>query len=173
MAHQVGSGLTNSAVWQKRNQRHGTKPLKNWLQRSKSGTIPEKRLKPTLTGDANFNAIYETSRRKNFRPRTLIPKLKIQLEFLSELHDRDFAAGYAGVFLVGSLEKKSARHHGIHLTMDFSAKEAYSCTGYKRAILNTDKPNPFFIQTPHNLIADGCKRIVTYWRYKDILKENC
>jgi len=39
-------------------------------------------------------------------PRKLIPKLKIQLEFVSELHDKDLARGYAGVFLKGALERK-------------------------------------------------------------------
>lgn len=39
-------------------------------------------------------------------PQTLIPKLKTQLEFVGKLHDKDLAAGYAGVFLVDSLEKK-------------------------------------------------------------------
>jgi len=35
-----------------------------------------------------------------------MPKLKIQLEMVRELHDKDPAAGYAGVFLPDSLEKK-------------------------------------------------------------------
>ena len=39
-------------------------------------------------------------------PRKLIPKLKTQLEVVRELHDKDLAAGYAGVFLPDSLEKK-------------------------------------------------------------------
>lgn len=39
-------------------------------------------------------------------PQRLIPKLKSQLEVVSKLHDKDLAAGYAGVFLVDSLEKK-------------------------------------------------------------------
>jgi len=39
-------------------------------------------------------------------PQKLIPKLKTQLEFVSELHDKDLARGYAGVFLRDSLEKK-------------------------------------------------------------------
>jgi integrase len=39
-------------------------------------------------------------------PRKLIPKLKTQLEMVRELHDKDLAAGYAGVFLPDSLEKK-------------------------------------------------------------------
>ena len=38
--------------------------------------------------------------------RKLIPKLKTQLEMVRELHDKDLAAGYAGVFLPDSLEKK-------------------------------------------------------------------
>jgi len=39
-------------------------------------------------------------------PQTLIPKLKIQLEVVSKLHDKDLAADYDGVFLVDALEKK-------------------------------------------------------------------
>ncbi len=39
-------------------------------------------------------------------PQTIIPELKTQLETVSELHDKDLAADYAGVFLVDSLEKK-------------------------------------------------------------------
>jgi len=36
----------------------------------------------------------------------LLPKLKTQLAVVNELHEKDLAAGYAGVFLVDSLEKK-------------------------------------------------------------------
>ena len=39
-------------------------------------------------------------------PERLIPNLKNQLALVSALHDLDIAAGYAGVFLVDSLEKK-------------------------------------------------------------------
>ncbi len=39
-------------------------------------------------------------------PKTLTPKLKTQLKVVGELHDRDLAAGYAGVFLPDALEKK-------------------------------------------------------------------
>ena len=39
-------------------------------------------------------------------PQKLIPKLKTQLEAVSNLHTQDVAAGYAGVFLADSLEKK-------------------------------------------------------------------
>ncbi len=39
-------------------------------------------------------------------PQTLIPQLKTQLEFVSKLHEKDLARGYAGVFLIDSLEKK-------------------------------------------------------------------
>jgi len=39
-------------------------------------------------------------------PQRLIPKLKTQLAVVSDLHDKDIATGYAGVFLVDSLEKK-------------------------------------------------------------------
>lgn len=39
-------------------------------------------------------------------PQQLIPKIKTQLDVVSELHDKDLAAGYAGTFLVDALEKK-------------------------------------------------------------------
>jgi integron integrase len=39
-------------------------------------------------------------------PQTLIRRLKIQLEAVSKLHDKDLAAEYDGVFLVDALEKK-------------------------------------------------------------------
>ncbi len=39
-------------------------------------------------------------------PQRLIPKLKIQMEVVSDLHIKDLTAGYAGVFLNDSLEKK-------------------------------------------------------------------
>ena len=39
-------------------------------------------------------------------PQTIMPELKNQLEAVSELHDKDLASGYAGVFLIDSLEKK-------------------------------------------------------------------
>jgi integrase len=39
-------------------------------------------------------------------PKKLTPKLKTRLEMLRELHDKDLASGYAGVFLPDSLEKK-------------------------------------------------------------------
>ncbi len=39
-------------------------------------------------------------------PKKLIPKLKNQLDVLRELHDKDLASGYAGVFLPDSLGKK-------------------------------------------------------------------
>ena len=39
-------------------------------------------------------------------PQRLIPKLKTQMEVVSDRHNKDLAAGYAGVFLVDSLEKK-------------------------------------------------------------------
>ncbi len=35
-----------------------------------------------------------------------MPELKTQLEAVSELHDKDLASGYSGVFLIDSLEKK-------------------------------------------------------------------
>ncbi len=39
-------------------------------------------------------------------PRTIMPELTAQIERITLLHDEDRAAGYAGVFLDGSLEKK-------------------------------------------------------------------
>ncbi len=39
-------------------------------------------------------------------PQSIIPRLKIQLETVGDLHDKDLAARYAGVFLINSLEKK-------------------------------------------------------------------
>lgn len=39
-------------------------------------------------------------------PQRLIPELQTQLAAVSKLHDKDLSAGYAGVFLVDSLEKK-------------------------------------------------------------------
>jgi integrase len=39
-------------------------------------------------------------------PKKLFPKLKTQLEVVGELHGKDLAAGYAGVFLPDALEKK-------------------------------------------------------------------
>jgi integron integrase len=39
-------------------------------------------------------------------PQTIIPKLKIQLEAVSKVHDKDLAEEYDGVFLVDALERK-------------------------------------------------------------------
>jgi len=39
-------------------------------------------------------------------PQALMREFKTQLEAVSELHDKDIASGYSGVFLVDSLEKK-------------------------------------------------------------------
>jgi len=39
-------------------------------------------------------------------PQAIRPELKTQLGTVSELHDKDLASGYSGVFLVDSLEKK-------------------------------------------------------------------
>lgn len=39
-------------------------------------------------------------------PQRLLPQLKTQLERVSELHDKDLASGYSGVFLSDSLGKK-------------------------------------------------------------------
>jgi hypothetical protein len=43
-------------------------------------------------------------------PQRLISELTTQLELVSKLHDKDLAAGCAGVFLVDSLEKKLTWH---------------------------------------------------------------
>lgn len=42
-------------------------------------------------------------------PKVLIPELKTQLETVLQIHQEDLAAGYAGVFLPSSLEKKYTR----------------------------------------------------------------
>lgn len=39
-------------------------------------------------------------------PRTVIPDLRRHLESVTQLHEQDLRAGYAGAFLMGSLEKK-------------------------------------------------------------------
>ena len=39
-------------------------------------------------------------------PETILPELKAQLEYIITLHQKDLEAGYAGTFLMGSLEKK-------------------------------------------------------------------
>ncbi len=39
-------------------------------------------------------------------PQSILPELQAQLERVMKLHDQDIAAGYAGVFLDGLLEKK-------------------------------------------------------------------
>ena len=39
-------------------------------------------------------------------PQTIIPELKMHLESVIALHEEDLHAGYAGTFLIGSLEKK-------------------------------------------------------------------
>jgi len=39
-------------------------------------------------------------------PESLIPKLQIRLAAVSKLDDKDLAAGYAGAFIVDSLERK-------------------------------------------------------------------
>lgn len=39
-------------------------------------------------------------------PETILPELQAQLEYVVRLHKKDLEAGYAGTFLMGSLEKK-------------------------------------------------------------------
>jgi integrase len=39
-------------------------------------------------------------------PETILPELKAQIKSVSEMHDRDLAAGYDGVFLDDAVEKK-------------------------------------------------------------------
>jgi integron integrase len=39
-------------------------------------------------------------------PQSILPQLRAQLEHVRELHEQDLAAGYAGVFMEGLLEKK-------------------------------------------------------------------
>ncbi len=67
-------------------------------------------------------------------PRAIIPELKTQLETVSELHGKDLAAGFSGVFLVDSLEKKyPAAAKDFIWQWFFSAKGAYSGSRHKRA----------------------------------------
>jgi len=40
-------------------------------------------------------------------PDTILPELRRHLESLKDLHERDLARGYAGVFLVNALEKNT------------------------------------------------------------------
>lgn len=42
-------------------------------------------------------------------PRSILPALNAQLGSVSAIHEKDLSAGYAGVFLDGSLEKKYPR----------------------------------------------------------------
>jgi integrase len=62
--------------------------------------------------DFNFDAGILTVRGKGGKsrtvplPQTIMPELLAQLETAKTLHDKDLAAGYAGVFLDDSLEKK-------------------------------------------------------------------
>lgn len=63
-------------------------------------------------GDFNFNAGKLTVHGKGKKDRTvpipeaILPELKHQIKAVGELHDRDLAAGYDGVFLDDSVEKK-------------------------------------------------------------------
>ena len=67
-------------------------------------------------------------------PKKLIPKLKNQLDVLRELHDKDLASGYAGVFLPDSLGKKypSAARDFIWQWF-FSSKRTHTDTRDQRA----------------------------------------
>jgi integrase len=44
-------------------------------------------------------------------PQTIVPELRDHVMALKELHRQDLARGYAGVFLVNALEKKSSRQN--------------------------------------------------------------
>nr|WP_298438893.1 tyrosine-type recombinase/integrase [Geobacter sp.] len=62
--------------------------------------------------DFNFDAGVLTVHGKGKKDRTvplpesILPELKAQMEFVKRLHDKDLAAGYAGVFLNDAVEKK-------------------------------------------------------------------
>ena len=62
--------------------------------------------------DFNFDAVILTIHGKGKKDRTvplpesLVPELKAQTRAVGELHDRDLAAGYDGVFLDDAVEKK-------------------------------------------------------------------
>jgi integrase len=62
--------------------------------------------------DFNFDAGKLTIHGKGKKDRTvpipeaLLPELKTQIRKIGELHDRDLAAGFAGVFLDDAMEKK-------------------------------------------------------------------
>jgi integrase len=65
-------------------------------------------------------------------PQRLIPTLATQLELVSKLHDKDLAAGDAGVFLVDSLEKKYPAAAGDFIWQwFFPQKELTSIPGTK------------------------------------------
>ncbi len=62
-----------------------------------------------------------------------MPKLKIQLEMVRELHDKDPAAGYAGVFLPEALEKKyPGAAQRFYMAVVFPAKRTYADTRRQR-----------------------------------------
>ena len=62
--------------------------------------------------DFNFDAGILTIHGKGKKDRTLplpesiLPQLKVQIEFVKDLHEKDLAAGYAGVFLDDAVERK-------------------------------------------------------------------
>ena len=67
-------------------------------------------------------------------PQTILPELKNQLETVSVLHEKDLAAGYSGVFLRDSLEKKyPAAAKEFIWQWFFSAEETYSYSRDKKA----------------------------------------
>ena len=66
----------------------------------------------TAVGDFNFDAGKLTVHGKGKKDRTvpipeaILPELKRQIKMVGELHDRDLATGYDGVFLDDALERK-------------------------------------------------------------------
>jgi integron integrase len=59
--------------------------------------------------DAGILTIHDGKGRKGRTvplPQSILPALQVQLEQVKTLHEQDLAAGYAGVFLEGLLEKK-------------------------------------------------------------------
>jgi len=85
----------------------------------------------TLRSTAIIGIFFDAEILKAMLP---IPELKFRMEVVSELHDKDLAAGYAGVFLSFFMQpwgKVSGLCQGFHPAMVFSTKRTYADTGYK------------------------------------------
>ena len=79
-------------------------------------------------------------------PETILPELEAQLEYVITLHQKDLEAGYAGTFLMGSLEKKykKKRGQGTRLAVVFSRQNLDLYCGIKRipTLLSSPHPGP-------------------------------